>query len=162
MDPLVGRVELSLPPDSRYMRLARLMASGVASTCGLPVEDVEDFRIAVDELCSTLIEMGNSDAIHLVFDVRTDVLVVDGTTGAGRALLPDDERLALSRQILDVVVDEHHVANVDGRPTQLPRNDPRYIDYYGRPWAKNWEKYFEQGLEKPDAELPPEITDIFK
>ena len=41
-------------------------------------------------------------------------------------------------------------------------DDPRYIDYYGRPWAKNWEKYFEQGLEKPDSELPPEILDIFK
>ena len=64
MDPLVGRVELSLPPDSRYMRLARLMASGVASTCGLPLEEVEDFRIAVDELCSTLIEMGDGQPIR--------------------------------------------------------------------------------------------------
>jgi hypothetical protein len=55
-----------------------------------------------------------------------------------------------------------NVANVNGRPTQLPASDPRYIDYYGRPWAKNWEKHFEQGLEKPDAELPAAITDIFK
>ena len=55
-----------------------------------------------------------------------------------------------------------NVTNVNGRPTQLTPNDPRYIDYYGRPWAKNWEKYFEQGLEKPDTELPKEILDIFK
>jgi serine/threonine-protein kinase RsbW len=115
MDPLVGHVELSLPPDSRYMRLARLMASGVASTCGLPVEDVEDFRIAVDELCSTLIEMGDGDAIRLAFDVRADVLVVEGSTAAGRAPTADDERLALSRQILDVVVDSHEMAHLDGR-----------------------------------------------
>jgi serine/threonine-protein kinase RsbW len=115
MDPLVGRVELSLPPDSRYMRLARLMASGVASTCGLPVEDVEDFRIAVDELCSTLIEMGDGQAIRLAFDVRADVLVVEGSTAAGRAPAADDERLALSRQILDVVVDSHEMAHLDGR-----------------------------------------------
>jgi len=55
-----------------------------------------------------------------------------------------------------------NVANVNGRPTQLSPNDPRYIDYYGRPWAKNWEKHFEQGLEKPDSELPAAILDIFK
>ena len=34
MDPLVGHVELSLPPDSRYMRLARLMASGWPARAG--------------------------------------------------------------------------------------------------------------------------------
>jgi hypothetical protein len=55
-----------------------------------------------------------------------------------------------------------NVVNVDGRPTQLSPSDPRYVDYYGRPWAKNWEKYFEQGLEKPDSELPAAILDIFK
>ena len=55
-----------------------------------------------------------------------------------------------------------NLINVNGRPTQLAPSDPRYVDYYGRPWAKNWEKYFEQGLEKPEAELPPAILDIFK
>jgi serine/threonine-protein kinase RsbW len=115
MDPLVDRVELSLPPDSRYMRLARLMASGVASTSGLPLEEVEDFRIAVDELCSTLIEMGDGQPIQLSFEIRADVLVVEGRTRAGQALAPDDERLALSRQILDVVADGHQLEHLDGR-----------------------------------------------
>jgi hypothetical protein len=34
------------------------------------------------------------------------------------------------------------------RPSQLNASDPRYVDYYGRPWAKNWEKHFEQGFGK--------------
>jgi hypothetical protein len=37
----------------------------------------------------------------------------------------------------------------DGRPTQLTFLDDGYIDYFGRPWAQNWEKHFEQGWEKP-------------
>jgi hypothetical protein len=37
----------------------------------------------------------------------------------------------------------------DGRPTQLTPLDPGYIDYFGRPWAQNWEAHFEQGWEKP-------------
>jgi hypothetical protein len=38
----------------------------------------------------------------------------------------------------------------DGRPTQLTFVDDGYIDYFGRPWAINWEKHFEQGWEKPE------------
>jgi serine/threonine-protein kinase RsbW len=114
MEPLGGRIELSLPPDSRYMRLARLMASGVATTCGLPLEEVEDFRIAVDELCATLIEMGDGEPLHLSFDLASDALVVHASTRASAGGSVDEERLSLSRQILDVVTDGHEVSNLDG------------------------------------------------
>jgi hypothetical protein len=56
-----------------------------------------------------------------------------------------------------------NIKNTDGRPTQLTNSDPRFVDYYGRPWAKNWEKFFEKDWEKPDTEVvPKEILDIFK
>ena len=55
-----------------------------------------------------------------------------------------------------------NIQNVNGRPTQLSPDDPHFVDYYGRPWAKNWEKYFEAGWDKPQDELPKEILDIFK
>jgi serine/threonine-protein kinase RsbW len=115
MDPLAGRIELSLPPDSRYMRLARLMASGVATTCGLPLEEVEDFRIAVDELCATLIEMGDGQPVRLEFELGGDMLSVLATTEASDRAAIDEERLALSRQILDVVTDGHDLSQADGK-----------------------------------------------
>ena len=37
----------------------------------------------------------------------------------------------------------------DGKPTQLIPGDPGYIDYFGRPWAENWELHFEKGWVKP-------------
>ncbi len=114
MDHVGGRIELSVPPESRYMRLARLMASGVASSCGLPLEEVEDFRVAVDELCATLIEMGDGDPVHLVFDLAADAVVVRATTRASAQGAIDEERLALSRQILDVVTDGHELSSTDG------------------------------------------------
>jgi hypothetical protein len=55
-----------------------------------------------------------------------------------------------------------NIRNVDGHPTQLTAASDRFIDYYGRPWAQNWEKYFEVGWEKPADQLPQEILDIFK
>jgi hypothetical protein len=52
---------------------------------------------------------------------------------------------------------------VNGRPTQLTEADPGYIDYYGRPWAKDWEEYFEVGWDKPsDSAVPESVVDIFK
>jgi len=42
------------------------------------------------------------------------------------------------------------VLGPDGRPSQLTPFDEGYIDFLGRPWAQNWEKFFEQGWEKPD------------
>jgi anti-sigma regulatory factor (Ser/Thr protein kinase) len=114
MDPLAGRIELSLPADSRYMRLARLMASGVATTCGLPLEEVEDFRIAVDELCATLIEMGDGHQVELRFELGSEALEVVATTAAADREAIDEERLALSRQILDVVTDGHDLSQAAG------------------------------------------------
>jgi hypothetical protein len=37
----------------------------------------------------------------------------------------------------------------DGRPTQLIPTDDGFIDYFGRPWAQNWELHFEQGWKRP-------------
>lgn len=54
-----------------------------------------------------------------------------------------------------------NIVDVDGRPTQLPPANDRYIDYYGRPWAKNWEKYFEVGWDKPNDEIPAAVLDLF-
>ena len=55
-----------------------------------------------------------------------------------------------------------NIVNNEGRPKQLTASDPRYIDYYGRPWAKNWEKYLEAGWDKPQDDLPAAVTDVFK
>jgi len=38
----------------------------------------------------------------------------------------------------------------DGKPTQTLPGEPGYVDYFGRPWAQNWEEHFEKGWIKPD------------
>ena len=55
-----------------------------------------------------------------------------------------------------------NLRNVNGHPTQLTAANDQFIDYYGRPWAKNWEKYLEVGWDKPQDDVPQEILDIFK
>ena len=56
-----------------------------------------------------------------------------------------------------------NIQNTDGRPTQLTNSDPRFVEYMGRPWAKNWEEHFEKGWDKPSSEVvPQDILDLFK
>ncbi|HEY5623918.1 MAG TPA: hypothetical protein VIV14_09155, partial [Gammaproteobacteria bacterium] len=40
----------------------------------------------------------------------------------------------------------------DGRPTQRIFLEDDYIDYFGRPWAINWERHFEQGWNRPEID----------
>jgi hypothetical protein len=56
-----------------------------------------------------------------------------------------------------------NIKNVNGRPTQVTASDPRYTDFYGRPWAQNWNSNFEKGWDKPDDNaLPSDVADLFK
>ena len=66
---------------------------------------------------------------------------------------PDDAATRYS--FVECRVQSTIVNGPDGRPTQLTFTDDGYIDYFGRPWAQNWERHFEQGWEKPaDMEKP--------
>ncbi len=56
-----------------------------------------------------------------------------------------------------------NIANVNGHPTQLTKADPRYVDYYGRPWVQVWEENFEKGWDKPESSAAPtDVLDLFK
>ncbi|HTV78513.1 MAG TPA: hypothetical protein VMF03_09655 [Steroidobacteraceae bacterium] len=51
-----------------------------------------------------------------------------------------------------------NIKNVNGRPKQLSKGDPDFIDYYGRPWAQVWEQYFEKGWDRPqDTGVPDDV-----
>jgi serine/threonine-protein kinase RsbW len=86
----------------------------VATAAGFDVDEVEDLRIAVDEVCTALVEGGDGSPLLLGFDLGDgEVAVVGSTNASGDALEPD--RLALSRQILAVVVDEHEISENHGQ-----------------------------------------------
>ncbi len=81
MLPGAESVQLTLPPYSEYLRTVRLVAADAAVRAGLDVDEVEDFRIAVDELCHLL--MTNTD--HLVtvgFGVRGACVLARGSARA--------------------------------------------------------------------------------
>ena len=114
---LLTPVELTLPADGRLVRLARLVATGVAAACGLPLESVEDFRIVVDEVCSTLVEASDSGTIGLSFWSDQGTLMVEGSTSIGPQRELDPARLALSHGLLDALADSHQLVHHGDRMT---------------------------------------------
>jgi serine/threonine-protein kinase RsbW len=111
---LDGPIELTLPADSRMLRLVRLVASGLASTIGLDVDELDDLRIAVDEAVAALLEGGDGSRLAVRFELDADTVTMAGSAPSGDTPL-DPERLDLSTQLLGAVCDEHRMEVVDGR-----------------------------------------------
>jgi hypothetical protein len=69
--------------------------------------------------------MGEGQPIRLSFEMAQDALVVHATTPTTRTAAIDDERLTLSRQILDVVTDGHDLTHHDGQVEFTARKEVR-------------------------------------
>jgi serine/threonine-protein kinase RsbW len=118
-----GDVRLVVPAAPEYLRLVRLTAAGLASRLGFTFDEVEDLRIAVDELCFHLLgdaDYGGSGGLDddrtmdLVYSAGSDSITITGRTGLSGAIPEPSE---LSEQILDALVDEHEVTGNDGMIT---------------------------------------------
>ena len=108
-------VALSLPTQSRYIRLARLVGAGIANDLGVDIDALDDVRLAIGEACGLAAQFG-ATALDLEFSVVDSTLVVRGagSAGAGRPdVHADDEQIMLVRQILDVACTEHELT-LDG------------------------------------------------
>jgi serine/threonine-protein kinase RsbW len=91
-DPVV---RLTLPARPEFVRLARLVIAGLAGRHGFSYEDVEDLRIAVDELCFLVVgQVGHDGEIALSFTMKDDSLEVEGQGGAALVeLSPFSQRI---------------------------------------------------------------------
>ena len=122
----MNRVEIWLPADAKMLFLARMTAAAVATRADLDFEQVEDLRLAVDELCIGLLSAGvASGQLALLFqwddDGILDVvgsLVPEGSpSGDHRGEMRSSHlALELSERILDALVDEHGADDVGGAP----------------------------------------------
>jgi hypothetical protein len=98
-------VRLAIPLDTRYVRIVRLVARGVGATMGFDVEDVDDLRIAVEEMCAALFDVSEGPELELSFEMHPDRVDVEGRTVTMATAMLDSERFALSEQILSVACD---------------------------------------------------------
>ena len=111
-------VTLVVPASPEFVRLARLMAAGIASRMGFSFDEVEDLRIAVDELWYCLIgrhaEVGT---VRLTCSIGADALEIEGVAAVEGADVHPTTVSEFSGRILDAVVDEYTLEANGDRPS---------------------------------------------
>jgi anti-sigma regulatory factor (Ser/Thr protein kinase) len=103
------RVKLETPAATEFLHIVRLTTAGAAAEAGLDAEEVDDVKIAVDELCALAMAATDRDTVLTIEFVAVDgELVVEGDTGTGLEL---DE---MGRAILGATVDELELTDTTG------------------------------------------------
>jgi serine/threonine-protein kinase RsbW len=115
------RVELTFPARGDLIVLARLVTSAISARAGFDIEDLEDLRLAVGELC--LLALQGSDNEHgdlcLEFTVSAGSIDISCTLGGaspelGGRTSDGVEADQLSEQILAALVDQYGRVQEDG------------------------------------------------
>jgi anti-sigma regulatory factor (Ser/Thr protein kinase) len=105
------QVRLTLPTTPQLLRVARLTAAGLAGRLGFSFDEIEDVKIAVDELCFALVgARGRPGSLTLLYTLDLGRLVIEGTA-TYEGTPPEVAPTELSSQILAAVVDEHELSD---------------------------------------------------
>jgi serine/threonine-protein kinase RsbW len=124
---VTDHVELTLPARPDLLVLARMTVGAVAARAEMAVDDIEDLRLAIDELCLSVVGEHTGGRLELRYDWDPSGMEVSCTfrptgfsvpeeisvevlDGDNVGQLPTD----LSERILDALVDEHGRDAVDG------------------------------------------------
>jgi serine/threonine-protein kinase RsbW len=123
-------IELCIPVKADLVVLARLTAATVASRAGFDVEEIEDLRLAVDELCLSLVRASTTGRLELRYTGGDGVIEISATLMRGKdeSATPESGELGyedgtdeLSGRILDALVDAHGHDDSSGAPTSWLR-----------------------------------------
>lgn len=117
---MTDTVELVLPVRADLVVLARYTAATIASRADFDVEEIEDLRLAVEELCLSVVDGSRDGRLELRFqrdegEVEVECVFVPagGTSPNGSSV---ERHSDLSDRIVDALVDEHGQDLDGGRP----------------------------------------------
>ncbi|MGI9596216.1 MAG: hypothetical protein ACR2QK_08650 [Acidimicrobiales bacterium] len=96
-------LSLQTPSATQFLHVIRLTTAGAGAEAGLTTEEIDDVKIAVDELCSLVMAVSTeTDRLTLTFLATDNGVTIEATGPSGAELEIDD----LARAILDATVDK--------------------------------------------------------
>jgi hypothetical protein len=103
-------VRLAVPARPEFLGLVRVTAAGLASRLGFTFDQVEDLRLAIDEISYGMTgSKGRDGVLEVLFLLSSEGLSVKGEghfATSGQAQLSE-----LSEVILNALVDEHSMSD---------------------------------------------------
>jgi serine/threonine-protein kinase RsbW len=110
-------ISIKIPASPEYVQVVRLVAAGLAARLSFTLEDIEDLKIAVDELSAYITGAhGRSGTLAVGFTLHDNRIEIKGT---GKYAEDYDVRTDLtefSRMILETVTDSADLNTSDGMP----------------------------------------------
>jgi serine/threonine-protein kinase RsbW len=103
------RVTITVPADGAYLALLRMVTAGLAARLDFNVDEIEDFKIAVDEACAMLLATSVAGAEFRVG------FTVDANTLAIAVSVPTTDGLEPSRDTFSWTVLTALAGDVDAR-----------------------------------------------
>jgi hypothetical protein len=117
-------IRLTVPAEFRYLRLARVTAAAVAADLDFSLQDIDDVRVAVDELAALLIEDAvPGGELEIWFDAGPNGLSAEGRTTGRVGVEP--KLHAVAAELLALVVDRYDVS--------LDRKGDRSFSFWKQP-----------------------------
>jgi serine/threonine-protein kinase RsbW len=96
----------------------RIVAAGLAARLGFTLDDIEDLKIAVDELAAYITGgRGREGTLEIRFGVGDDHIAIEGTARLSEEEKPRTQLTDMSQMILATVVDSATLQHRDGTPT---------------------------------------------
>lgn len=111
-------VSVKIPASPEYLQVVRLIAAGLASRLRFTLDDIEDLKIAVDELAAYLTgSQGRKGNLDISFAIGEDRIEIRGAARLEAGQRIRTELTEFSRMILQTVVDKASLKQPDGVPT---------------------------------------------
>ncbi len=109
IDVPFDEVSASIPASSRFLRVVRLMATSAAAIAEFDIEEIEDLRIVVDELCAAAMERAVGP-IDIQMQLRAGECVYLATAPCEMGAAPLD---SMRSTIVGALTDSYHFAVTD-------------------------------------------------
>ena len=111
-------VSIKIPASPQYLGVLRLVAAGLAARLKFTLEDIEDLKIAVDELSAYLTgSQGRDGELEVRFTVIGDRIEIEGRAALEPGHKVRTDLTEFSQMILDTVADSASLQQLDGTPT---------------------------------------------
>lgn len=107
-----------MPLRTEFITTLRTMAASVGADAGFSIDEIDDLRLAISEVVSSLVDVECSpdDRVAAAFDLNGEGVTVTITTDRDGAVVELDD---LAATILDSVVDRYDVDGANVTLTKL-------------------------------------------
>ena len=110
-------VSISIPASPQFLGVLRLVAAGLAARLEFTLEDIEDLKIAVDELSAYITgSQGRDGTLDVRFTIDQNRIEIDGRAALSPGHKVRTDLTEFSQMILETVADSASLQQLDGVP----------------------------------------------